>query len=72
MLTKLDIDDNDIFFYYDTNEKRYGAVVSFCGEPNIRWKKTINLYPFFILNHKLFKSNFFTLFLLLIITYSSR
>jgi len=35
MLTKLDIDDDKIFFYYDTREKRYGAIVSFCGEPII-------------------------------------
>jgi len=35
MLTKLDIDDNEIFFYYNTRKRTYGAVVSFCGEPII-------------------------------------
>jgi len=33
MILKRDIDD--IFFYYDTTTKTYGAVVDFCGEPII-------------------------------------
>jgi len=34
-MTKDKLDIDDIFFYYDTIKKRYGAIVSFCGEPII-------------------------------------